>query len=141
MVFDKGELNTYAEDECLSLAAINGLRKHLWTLDNGLNYADRSIFIEEHTFVVASHLYDSLNQDHEPLFSAEARITCTCILRRTLDYLEDQPIEQPNFMFLFENVLVKEIVNITFTKDRDPLKHSACDRFKFLFKRLFNIEE
>ncbi|KAJ8945809.1 hypothetical protein NQ314_009031 [Rhamnusium bicolor] len=59
-IFERGELNLYAENVPFMNICAQLLHKLLWPLEDGLSYEDKSIFIEEHALLVTTNLLDAL---------------------------------------------------------------------------------
>ncbi|XP_023011741.2 thyroid adenoma-associated protein homolog [Leptinotarsa decemlineata] len=96
-VFERGELNLHAENVPFMEYCGNLLHKLLWTLEDGLRYEDRSIFIEEHALLVTTILLDSLSKYPSPMMLVKTKVSVICALKSTVKFLERYQINN-NFM-------------------------------------------
>lgn len=133
--FDRGESNIYAEKEQVAKLATTHLKDLLWKLEDGLNYDDLSIFVEEHTLLVATVIYNTLYQTLPSVVNTNVRIALLCIIKKVLDYLEKCPINKPDFEEELEKLIVKEFVNIC-----SRGTHGNVSRLKYILKCIFSIE-
>ncbi|KAJ8947048.1 hypothetical protein NQ318_019941 [Aromia moschata] len=83
-VFQRGELNMYAENVAFIDLCACLLYNLLWPLEDGLNYADNSIFIEEQTLIVTTVLLDSLLKNPSPMMLYKTKVSVICALKSTL---------------------------------------------------------
>lgn len=131
-------MNTFGEDESLRTVALAALKESLWELPS-LSYTDHSIFVEEHMYLVSSELYNAIR--HSNMFPPESKAILLIVLKGLIEFLQSCEFNTPNFKFNFESRLVMEVINVTFKMDKNPLKHTAADRFKSVFRQIYNIKE
>ncbi|KAJ8976953.1 hypothetical protein NQ317_010150 [Molorchus minor] len=108
-VFERGELNLYAENVPFMDYCVELLHKLLWRLEDGLNYDDRSIFLEEHTLMVTTVLLDSLLKNPSPMMLYKTKVSVICALKSTIKFLERVQINN-NFVNEFKEYLNETIV-------------------------------
>lgn len=134
-VFGYVENNPYSEDEPLRAYATTVLKKFLWKLDNGLSYDDYSIFIEEHTLLVATKVRNAMYRGPIPFVPHHIRCTIVQILRKMIEFLEVRDIGKPNF----KSDLDRELVNYTtrfFIHNDDE---DTRNKLKYLLKCIFGL--
>nr|CAI5832494.1 unnamed protein product [Callosobruchus analis] len=68
------------------------LKELLWTLEDGLNYEDRSVFIEEQTLLVTRRLADALLSHECPMMLTKTKVPVICALKSMMNHLEQLDI-------------------------------------------------
>lgn len=109
------------------------LHKLLWTLDEGLSYEDKSIFIEEQTLVVTTILLDSLLKHPSPMMLYKTKVSVICALKSTVKFLERFEINN-NFVNEFKNYLNDTILGYL----SKHVEHSDLLSVKWIIKHLYS---
>ncbi|VEN58737.1 unnamed protein product [Callosobruchus maculatus] len=91
-VFELGEINLYVENICYVPCCAKLLKALLWTLEDGLNYEDKSVFIEEQTLLVTRRLADALLIQESPMMLQKTKMTVICALKSMMKHLEQLDI-------------------------------------------------
>lgn len=110
------------------------LKELLWPLEEGLSYEDKSIFIEEKALLVTSTLLNAVRTP-TPMVS---RFTCIALLytlKAIVEFLENYPINQPNFKSDFKKFLIKEQMHGRFVKS---LSKNDFNSLRIFFWTLYN---
>lgn len=114
-MFNKGYLNLYSETTPVVTVAANLLEDLLWTLEEGLNYEDKSIFIEEKALLVTTELLDAIRNPN-PVISRFPCLTLIHVLGVIIGFLETTVINQPNFKTDFKQLLQAQMNTSHFFK-------------------------
>ncbi|XP_022900638.1 tRNA (32-2'-O)-methyltransferase regulator THADA [Onthophagus taurus] len=109
--------NGYNEPHQFQKMTLNHFKKLLWRLEDGLNYEDRTIFIEEHVQMVATVLYNILYHHLPPTVNPSARVTLLCVVKKVKEFAEKAGINCKNaggggFMGDMRSVILKEFANL-----------------------------
>lgn len=96
-VFGNVDENPFSEEGPLSELATAVLKQFLWRLEDGLSYEDFSIFVEEHTLLVATRTRNALYKGPIPLVEHQSRCTIVHVCRNLMEFLETREIGAPNF--------------------------------------------
>lgn len=106
-VFTKAYHNLYAETTPVAKIAVILLKQLLWTLEDGLNYEDKSIFIEEQAVLVTWILINAASRPNH-VIAKNTRRALLGILKTILDFLQRYHINRPSFKSDFRKLLMKE---------------------------------
>lgn len=79
----------------------------MWSLEDGLNYEDKSIFIEEKALIVTWTLINAASRQM-PMVAQDTRKALLCILQAILQFLESCQINKPFFKTNFRKIMLKE---------------------------------
>lgn len=79
----------------------------MWCLEDGLNYDDRSIFIEEKATVITWALINGLNKQQETVCTNTRTALLQC-LKSILNFLESCRVNRPTFKIDFTDLLTIE---------------------------------
>ncbi|KAG5896481.1 hypothetical protein JTB14_005862 [Gonioctena quinquepunctata] len=131
-VFERGELNLYAENVPFMEFCGNILHKLLWSLEDGLSYEDKSIFIEEHTLIVTTVLLDSLLKNPSPMMLYKTKVSVICALKSTVKFLERFQINT-NFVNEFRIYLNDTILGYLMKH----VEHSDLFSVKWIIKNIY----
>ncbi|XP_050508206.1 thyroid adenoma-associated protein homolog isoform X1 [Diabrotica virgifera virgifera] len=132
-VFERGELNSYAENIPFMDLCAEVLHKLLWTLEDGLSYEDKSIFIEEHTLLVTTMLLDALVKHSSPMMLYKTKVSVICALKSTVKFLERYEINT-NFIDEFRTYLNETIIGYL-TKQ---VEHNDLFHIKWIIKKIYD---
>lgn len=91
------------------------LKDLLWSLEDGLNYDDKSIFIEEKALMVTNTLLNAI-KTAASVMSKNTHTALWSILKAAMEFLEGYPINKPSFKADFRKILTKEQTNGTLMK-------------------------
>lgn len=105
----------YAETTPVAKVTVKLLKQILWSLEHGLNYENKSIFIEEKALIVTWTLINAASKP-TPMIAKNTRRALMCILKAILGYLESCQINQPAFKTDFRKIMIKEHMNNSLLK-------------------------
>lgn len=97
----------YAEITPVTKVASKLLKELLWSLEEGLSYEDKSIFIEEKTLLVTNALLNAV-KILVPVISRRICAALVSVLKATIEFLEGYPINSPSFKTDFRKMMIKE---------------------------------
>lgn len=83
------------------------LTHSLWSLEDGLSYEDKSIFIEEKAIVVTWTLINAANKPTD-MIAKSTRKALLRVLKRILDFLEGCRVNRPTFKADFTQIIADE---------------------------------
>lgn len=106
----------------------------LWKLDHGLHYNDNSIFIEEHTLLVANMIYNALHQTVSSSANTNLRFLLR-IIANIVNFLEICPINNQFFAEELEKVISNELIKLDSKVEDENYK-----MLKFVFTAIFTSE-
>lgn len=133
-VFNSGYHNMYSEATPLAKVTIKLLKNLLWTVEEGLSYEDKSIFIEEKVLLVTTTLLDALRIP-SPMISRVTCVAVLCTLQTIADFLESYPINQPNFKVDFTKFMIISLLNNRITKF---LSKNDINNLRMFFRTLYS---
>lgn len=114
-MFNKGYLNLYAETTPVVKVTVKLLNQLLWPLDHGLNYEDKSIFIEEKALLITSTLLN-VSIVPMPMIARFTFLQLLYTLRAISEYLETCTIALPTLKADFKRLMVRVQINGQFIK-------------------------
>lgn len=91
------------------------LKELLWSLEEGLNYEDKSIFIEEKALMVSNVLVNAVNAA-APVMSDNMHEALLAILKAVVEFLEVYPINKATFKAHFKKMMTREQMNCSLVK-------------------------
>ncbi|RZC36295.1 DUF2428 domain containing protein [Asbolus verrucosus] len=109
-VYERGELNIFAENIPVTQCATRVLHTLLWTLGDVLKYEDRSIFVEEQTLLITTVVLNALIKIPSPMMDRETKRTVICVFKCIAKFIEDCTIGNDfhnNFKTFFNNKILK----------------------------------
>ncbi|XP_017786652.1 PREDICTED: thyroid adenoma-associated protein homolog [Nicrophorus vespilloides] len=101
-LFDKGELNTYEENEVIAMRATKFLKKYMWALEDDLSYDDKSIFIEEHILLVSTKLFNLFYLQQS---NSEVQVISMLLLKAIINFVEVRLVYEQDFETEFQKYL------------------------------------
>lgn len=102
-VFSRGSNSSGTEITTVSKAVIKSLRTKLWSLEDGLSYEDRSIFIEEKATVVTWTLINAVKKQAK--VAVNIRVALLRCLKSILEFLETCRVNRPTFKIDFTQLI------------------------------------
>ncbi|KAJ8917148.1 hypothetical protein NQ315_012640 [Exocentrus adspersus] len=131
-VFERSEVNVYAENVAFMDLCIGLLHKLLWRLEDDLSYEDKSIFIEEHVLLGTTILLDSISRHPSPMMLYKTKLSVICALKSIIKFLERCEIGD-GFIDEFRVYLDQTTLNyLTIQVD-----HSDTHTVKRVFRRIY----
>lgn len=124
-VFDRGEMNLYAENIPVTHAACKVLTGLLWPLGDELSYEDKSIFLEEQTWLVTLVVLNSLVKFPSPMMNTRTKTTVICALKSIIQFLEEISVggEFHNSLKTFFSNKLLRYLHTTLTTDYCSVKY------------------
>lgn len=110
-MFSRGYHNLFAETTPVAKSTIKILKQLVWSLEDGLNYEDKSIFIEEKAIIVTWTLLNAANKSTQ-MIAENTRRALLGILAGILIFLEGCHINRPSFKTDFRKIMIKEQNNV-----------------------------
>ncbi|XP_057665069.1 thyroid adenoma-associated protein homolog isoform X1 [Diorhabda carinulata] len=132
-LFERGELNTYAENNPFMEYCIVVINRLLWNLEDGLSYEDKSIFIEEHTLLITTILLDALTKYPSPMMLYKTKLSVICALKSAIKFLERFDVNT-NFLDEFRTYMNDTIFEYL-TKH---VVHNDLFSVKWVLKRIYD---
>lgn len=104
LVFGRGGLNSYAETFPIVRLTLKLTRELLWSLKDGLNYEDRSVFLEEMALLATDALLNALRRPIEEM-TPEIYLAMRQVLVKLAAFLEVCPVNKKEFKACFRKTM------------------------------------